>query len=145
MTDTSSLPQLWSCVEVSFGVISACVPSLTPLFLFFKSKIPSHGHKYPSSYGPHGHRSSGNAKSHLNRIAKFGEFGESDPQSTSLELIMRHPDGNPAIGTERASRMGLTDGEIIVTKQINQTSRERLEGTEERASDVVQYQAAAGI
>ncbi|KAF6218708.1 hypothetical protein HO133_005250 [Letharia lupina] len=38
---TSTLAQLWSCVEVSAGVISVCLPSLTTLFLLLLGKRPS--------------------------------------------------------------------------------------------------------
>ena len=40
-SDTSTMPQLWSCVEVSFSVISACLPSLTTLVLALLGKKPS--------------------------------------------------------------------------------------------------------
>ena len=40
-SDTSTMPQLWSCVEVSFSVISACLPSLTTLFLALLGKKPN--------------------------------------------------------------------------------------------------------
>ena len=117
--DTSSLPQLWSCVEVSFGVIAACVPSLTPLFLLLFSKSHTRLRKQPYSY----------ENSKQNRPSKVAakNFSRLDPsnRSHSLELIMmdgRQGETSDVTGVGEA----IGESDIVVTSQVDQVSKERV-------------------
>lgn len=124
--DTSALPQLWSCVETSFGVVAACIPSLAPLFLLVFGKLPKSSTAYTPFYGRAKNpvsRSHRIAKGKFNRIA---DLVESNPRSQSLELIMQKPQGSGAEDGKMADERAL-ENEIVVIKQIDQTSRERLE------------------
>lgn len=124
--DTSSLPQLWSCVEVSFGVIAACVPSLTPLFLLIFSKSHSRLRHQPYSYE--------NSKQKRPSKATAKNFSRLDPRkrSHSLELIMMEGQlGESSEVVGAAETIG--ESNIVVTSQVDQVSKERVEeGSGER-------------
>ena len=124
-SDTSALPQLWSSVETSFGVIAACIPSLAPLFIVVFGKLPTIYRAYKPSYDcartPAG-RSHRTTKGQFNRMANIVE---SNPRSQSLELIMQHAQGGSAEEGNKAEQRAL-ENEIVVIQQIDQVSRERL-------------------
>ena len=125
-SDSSAVPQMWSCIETSFGVVAACIPSLTPLILLMFGKLPNANRAYTPSYD-HAKKpvsqSPRTAKGNFNRIA---DLVESDPHSQSLELLMRQPQGSTAEDTKMVEQRAL-EHEIVVIKQIDQTSRERVE------------------
>ena len=139
-SDTSALPQLWSCVETSFGVVAACIPSLAPLFLLVFGKLPKPNIAYTPSYDHTKNpvsRSHRTAKRKFNRIA---DLVESNPRSQSLELIMQQTQGNSVEDGKIAEQRAL-ENEIVVIKQIDQTSRERVEN---RAGDSPGVDSSAG-
>ena len=139
-SDTSALPQLWSCVETSFGVVAACIPSLAPLFLLVFGKLPKSNTAYTPSYDYTKNpvsRSHRTAKGKFNRIA---DLVESNPRSQSLELIMQQPQGSSVEDGKIADQRAL-ENEIVVIKQIDQTSRERVEN---RAGDSPGVDSSAG-
>ena len=141
-SDTSALPQLWSCVETSFGVVAACIPSLAPLFLLVFGKLPKSNTAYTPSYDHTKNpvsRSHRTAKGKFNRIA---DLVESNPRSQSLELIMQQPQaqGSSAEDGKMADQRAL-ENEIVVIQQIDQTSRERVEN---RAGDSPGVDSRAG-
>ena len=124
-SDTSALPQLWSSVETSLGVIAACIPSLAPLFIVVLGKLPTiyRAYKpcYDSAKSPTG-RSHRTTKGQFNRMANIVE---SNPRSQSLELIMQHAKGGSSEQGNEAEPRAL-ENEIVVIQQIDQVSRERL-------------------
>ena len=108
--DTSSPPQLWSCVEVSFGVVSACLPSLTPLFLILLGKRPPNTKKY--SFSSRKQRDGNMRNAEFNRMA---DATDSQGRSQSLELIMR--DRKAGDDTYNLEESG---GPILVTHEVDQ-------------------------
>ena len=139
-SDTSALPQLWSCVETSFGVVAACIPSLAPLFLLVFGKLPKSDTAYTPSYDHTKNpvsRSHRTAKGKFNRIA---DLVESNPRSQSLELIMQQPQGRSAEDGTITDQRAL-ENEIVVIKEIDQTSRQRFE---DRARDSPGVDSTAG-
>ena len=121
--DTSSLPQLWSCVECSFGVIAACVPSLTPLFLMLFNKAPARSRPQPYSYeNSKQNRPSKNIRASFTRL---GTGSTSHPIDQSLEMIMlAGQKGHAESSTEDHGEM---ESNIVVTSQLDQTSNERVD------------------
>ena len=139
-SDTSALPQLWSCVETSFGVVAACIPSLAPLFLLVFGKLSKSNTAYTPSYDHAKNpvsRSHRTAKRKFNRIA---DLVESNPRSQSLELIMQQPQGSSVEDGKIADQRAL-ENEIVVIQQIDQPSRERVEN---RAGDSPGVDSRAG-
>ena len=139
-SDSSAVPQMWSCIEASFGVVAACIPSLTPLILLMFGKVPNANRAYTPSYdhakNPVG-RSPRTVKAKFNRIT---DFVESDPRSQSLELMMRQPQGSTAEDTKVADQRAL-EHEIVVIEKSDQTSQERVEN---RAGDSPGVDSSAG-
>lgn len=112
MPDTSTLPQLWSCVEVSFGVISACLPSLTPLFLVLLGKRPVSSRPNTFSFN----------RSRVARIRNADNYHMADAmegvaRSHSLELIIRDRNASDGID-ELDGSWGL----ILATRQVDQVT-----------------------
>ena len=143
-SDTSAVPQMWSCVEASFGVVAACIPSLAPLILLMFGKLPNANRAYTPCYDHTKNpvsrpvsRSPRNPKRKFNRIA---DLVESNPRSQSLELIMQQPQGSSAENGKMADQRTL-EHEKAVIKQINQNSWERLEN---RAGDSLGVDSSAG-
>ena len=131
---------MWSCVEASFGVVAACIPSLAPLILLMFGKLPNANRAYTPSYDHAKNpvsRSPRNAKGKFNRIA---DIVESNPRSQSLELIMRQPQGSTAEDTKMADQRAL-EHEIVVITQVDQTSRGRVKN---RAGDSPGVDSSAG-
>ncbi|KAL8784508.1 MAG: hypothetical protein Q9195_009018 [Heterodermia aff. obscurata] len=137
LTYTSSLPQLWSCVEVSFGVIAACVPSLTPLFLLIFNKSHTRLRKQPYSYE--------NSKQNRPSKGVAKNFSRLEPhdRSHSLELIMmdgQQGESSEVVGVGEA----IGGGDIVVTSHVDQVSKERVaEGSGETFG--VQAHASSGL
>ena len=139
-SDTSALPQLWSCVETSFGVVAACIPSLTPLILLVFGKLPRSNTPYTPA---HDHIKNPVSRSHRTAKGKFNritDLVESNPQIQSLELIMQQPQGSSTEDGKMVHQRPL-ENEILVIKQIDQTSRER---SENRAGDALGVDSSAG-
>ena len=134
---TSALPQLWSCVEVSIGVISACNPSLTPLLLMLIGKY--HGGSKRSNVSSSRHRETKSKTVQLDRIENLGKH---HPDSQSLELILRSHNIN--IDRTNASS-SIEDGipGIMVTHQINQVSNLRSQQSNHAQGAVVATAASA--
>ena len=116
--DTSAMPQLWSCVETSFGIISACIPSLTPLYTILFGK--------PSSSTPHSSPQRSQYRDHRARAAdidRITALDESKYPSQSLELMLRNHNvvDRSVVLRDGKDIEDKTPG-IIVTRQIDQTS-----------------------
>ena len=113
---TRVLPQLWSCVEVSFGIISASLPSLTTLFLALLGKRPNSFRNNSVSFS--GQRAA------IIRVADFGrimDVPDGNAYSQSLELRTRNANNH--------SVTNLFDGEgsILVTHRVDQVKSKRTE------------------
>lgn len=113
---TSALPQLWSCVEVSFGVISTCIPSLTPLVLMLFGK---------RSTTPYSSR----RKERIRRtrttdLDDVADLEDNQSGTQSLELIMQRCQRNTEMNVSGVSRQA--DQGILVTHEIDQTSNSSL-------------------
>ncbi|KAL9133326.1 MAG: hypothetical protein Q9175_005495 [Cornicularia normoerica] len=119
--DTSASPQLWSCVEVSFGIISACLPSLTPLFLILLGKRPARSKNYSSTFRRH---RDGNSKhAEFNRMA---DATDGVACSQSVELIIRNRDASDDLYNLHES------GEpILVTHEVDQVRDRKTNGVPE--------------
>lgn len=109
---------LWGCLEVSIGVVSACIPSLMPLFLSLV------GMKRPSADGRNrGYvkYENGNIKHSTNRTNRFRRFMtvrdlETLPEALDLYTITE-------TGTQSEDDVRLVEGrqqpgDILVTNQI---------------------------
>ena len=115
-SDTSTMPQLWSCVEVSFGVISACLPSLTTLFLALLGKRPN---------------------SFRNNSVSFSRQRAGKIRVTDFGRITDVPDGDayfqsPKPSTHNSDNDSVTnlfegDGSILVTHRVNQVTSKKSE------------------
>ena len=139
-SDTSALPQLWSCVETSFGVVAACIPSLTPLVLIAFGKLPKSNTPYTPS---HDHIKNPVSRCHRTAKGKFNritDLVESNPRIQSFELTMQQPQGSSTEDGKMAHQRPL-ENEILVIKQIDQTSRER---SKNRAGDSLGVDSSAG-
>ena len=102
---------MWSCLEVNFGVFSACLPSLTPLirFVYGKSKPTKHSHQDYTRQ-----------RDDETRIRTFGSAGNPGRPSESLEDMIesragldRHP------GFELTEIPENSANGIMVTRQVD--------------------------
>lgn len=122
--DTSTLPQLWSCVEVSSGVISACLPSLITLFLVLLGKRPSSFRHHSVSFRRHRDGKIRNAE-----FSRMADATDGDACSQSLELasgIRRDPNN--------LTNLAEIWGSILVTVEVDQVS-ERIDQVPRPAED----------
>ena len=119
--DTSSPPQLWSCVEVSFGVVSACLPSLTPLFLILLGKRSPNTKKY--SFYSWKRRDGNMWNAEFNRMA---DATDREGRSQSLELIIRDRNAGDDTYNLEGSR-----GPILVTHEVDQVRSKKTSGSPE--------------
>ena len=110
--DTSTFPQLWSCVEVSFGVISACLPSLTPLFLLLLGKRPTRSRH--SCFIFSRSRTGKTESAGFNRMA---EAADGDARSQSLELAIRDLSASDDLAVR-----DVIGGSILVTSRLDQVT-----------------------
>lgn len=115
--DSLTSTALWSCAELSFGVISACLPSLTTLFLTLLGKRPSRSRGHSLSLSRRRDGVTRNDESNLiavetDRITRFG----------SLELVTgSYPDlGDPNYVHEDA-------GSILVTHRVDQVMSRKMD------------------
>ncbi|CAF9937742.1 hypothetical protein IMSHALPRED_000525 [Imshaugia aleurites] len=107
---TSTLPQLWSCVEVSFGVISACLPSLTTLFLTLIRKNPNSFRHRSVSFGRH--RDGKIRNTEFGRIVDATD-GNARPQGLELRA---YDYGDYLTNQDRSG------SSILVTREVDQVS-----------------------
>ncbi|CAF9912291.1 hypothetical protein IMSHALPRED_000275 [Imshaugia aleurites] len=118
---SSEIPQLWTAVEVSFAVISSCIPSLTPLFLMLFGKYPPSSHRLEQEHSRQ--RDYGIRSTAFDRIS---DLAETHPQSQSLELIIQNRDP-----TNDSDKINATKGlqeslpGILVTRHVDQVSKDR--------------------
>lgn len=135
LTYTSSLPQLWSCVEASFGVISACVPSLTPLFLLLIHKTPTRMRQkrsFPYTHSNHKPNGGGGRGLNIAKANQFNRLGDSadggggpHAMSQSLELIILEEEQREQNSDSTTSATGVVESNIVVTSQLDQVTKER--------------------
>ncbi len=111
ISDTSTLPQLWSCVEVSFGVISACLPSLTTLFLALLGKKPSSSRRHSVSLGRSRIGRRGNAE--FSRVMDTTDDGG---YSQSFQLAKYRADSNGV------TEGGGNPGSILISSRVDHTT-----------------------
>ena len=118
LLDTSSLPQLWSCVEVSFGIISSCLPSLTALFhLLLGKRLSSFGQN--SGYSSRS-RDGSIRTAEFNRIA---DMMDGKRRSYGLELVgIRHSTNDLSSLDESWG-----PGTILVTRQVHQVTEKKID------------------
>ena len=124
--DTSAPLQLWSCVEVSFGVISACLPSLTPLFLILLGKRPAGSRQTSFSFRRQRAGEIRTAESYHMADSTRGQA-----RSQSLELMIRDRNAN-----DRVDNLNGSWRSILVTRQVDQvidTHADRLPRAEQVA------------
>ena len=115
-SDTSTMPQLWSCVEVSFGVISACLPSLTTLFLALLGKKPNSFRNNSVSFS---RQRAGNI-----RVTDFGRIThvpDGDAYFQSLEPGTRNFD------SDSVTHLFEGNGSILVTHRVDQVTSKKSE------------------
>lgn len=115
--DSLTSTALWSCAELSFGVIGACLPSLTALFLTLIGKRPSRSRRH-SLYTSR-RRDGVTRDAEFNRIA-----GRLDgiTQSESLELVSGswNDQGDP-------TNMREDFRSILVTHRVDQVMSRKMD------------------
>ena len=110
------MPQLWSCVEVSFGVISACLPSLTTLFLAFLGKKPNSFRNNSVSFS---RQRAG--KIRLTDFGRITDVPDGDAYFQSLEPGTRDSDN------DSVTYLFEGDGPIMVTHRVDQVTSKKSE------------------
>lgn len=108
-------------MEVSFAVIGACIPSLTPLLLMLFKKRP-----LISLRSTPQHPQQRNRRVRPAVYGRMPDLDESNQRSHSVELIVR--------GQNSCDKVGNIDGDknqensvpgIMVTRQMDQVSEEK--------------------
>ena len=124
-TNTGTLPQpvIWSCLELSFGLIGACIPSLMPLLLVVIGKRKLGSNSRPSEYNKDGLDRS--------KSSKFNRMIDSD--EIHLDENVTQPGSDPQLS--RSDQNAFDDnvrlvnnretGVIKITNQIMQTHEPR--------------------
>lgn len=143
LTYTSALPQLWSCVEASFGVISACVPSLTPLFLLLIHKAPTRMRQKRSFPYTHSNKPN-NGRAKANQFNRLGDGAEGPhAMSQSLEMIILEEEQREREQNSNSTSGGAVESNIVVTSQLDQVTKERADDSSGAESWGVQAHAGA--
>lgn len=130
---TIAMPILWGILEISVGVVSACIPSLMPLFLVILGKRRHIERRV--LYVEYGEKSRSNQPNKFNRMVDLGSPG---PLPEGLEI--------PPFKSNRrndSDDLGLMrgryyTGNILVTNQIEQISEPTSRGEEESQRPVEQ-------
>lgn len=126
---------LWGCLEISVGVVSACVPSMMPLLLLVVGK--RHGSKdnsgksggylkYENGKYPHNNESK---TAHSNRLHRFisTQNLETLPEAMDVTIL-----GETQVGKEDDDDIQLMErnkkpGTIMVTNQISVSEAKSIE------------------
>jgi hypothetical protein len=110
---------LWGCLEVSLGVVSACIPSLVPLLLVMvgKKRVPKGNQS--RSYVQHDQDHGNSSASRTDPSRRWMHRSNRDPPPEAVELTH----ANPAM-VKDDDDINLVDGmensrEILVTTQIS--------------------------
>lgn len=119
---TIAYPLLWSCVEVSIGVASTCVPSLMPLVLLIAGKKQRSSNTQSQIYAKYPHDTSRSRQS--KRFSRMDEDPATLPDGVELSTTSR-------IAIDDSDEERLVEGRkqpggIVVTNQIVQEVSQQL-------------------
>jgi hypothetical protein len=111
-------PLLWGCLEVSVGVVSACIPSLVPLLLVIvgKKRVPKGNQS--QSYVKHDQDNGNSSASRTNPGRPWMHLSHQKPPPEAVELtrpnhaIAKDDDGIQLVDGMENSR------EILITTRI---------------------------
>jgi hypothetical protein len=137
VTGTIAPAILWGCLEISIGVVSACIPSLMPLFFFIIGKKRVRKESASPGYVKYGQ---GNDKPSTVRTNRFNRFNRllSVRDLETLPEAIEMSTSNQTCSTDdddvRLFDGSKKPGEIVVTNQIRlsnstPTSQEANTGT----------------
>ena len=99
MTDTEVPLLIWTIVEINLSIVSACLPTLRPLFLRVRHGKMAKSISYPTRTTPKASKQSGGESELLETEAyddiEMGEMPIAHEQSNSASNKFR---GNPRVG-----------------------------------------------
>ncbi|MCJ1462477.1 hypothetical protein MMC07_001079 [Pseudocyphellaria aurata] len=125
---------LWGCLEISTQVVSACIPSLMPLFLSVmrKGRRNKESGPEPNSEGKK-KKSAEPRKPRSYRFLSLLSLGDPEllPEALDLSMISRSvPNETDNLGLVEAGKRSLSG--IVVTAQIDQVNESRRAASESK-------------